>query len=62
MLQAGPRAGTIRLGHIVIENIVVTIWQLGSDCCDNSDNRDNNDNGKPRYIIDSPNNFYVLNF
>ena len=36
------------LDHIVIKNIVATMRQSGSYCCDNGDNGDNSDNGKFR--------------
>ena len=38
----------ITLDDIVIKNIVVTMQQSGSYCCDNGDNGDNSDNGKFR--------------
>ena len=36
------------LDHVVIKNIVATMRQSGSYCCDNGDNDDNGDNGKSR--------------
>ena len=39
------------LDHIVVKNIVATMRQSGSYCCDNGNNGDNGDNGKSRDII-----------
>ena len=39
------------LDDIVVKNIVATMRQLGSYCCDNGDNDDNCDNGKSRDIL-----------
>ena len=39
---------TVTLDDIVIKNIVATMRQLGSYCCDNGDNGNNSDNGKFR--------------
>ena len=36
------------LDDIVIKNIVATMRQSGSYCCDNGDNDDKSDNGKSR--------------